>query len=187
MKSRLFKFTATCCFVLSAPLLALAEVDRTQGVISSGPCPMNCDTKGITRNICKDWQENGVCFVQDLRPASLAEKRQSEQLAQEATLDRKVTSVERKLKVGDKVSVKTLNKPIKRVDVVVQTDRRSPNAELNLSFAGMGGSTQTVDATNSNTQVIQFEGNGKNLAGRNIDLMALNNGVTVESVHVLYQ
>lgn len=169
------------------PSFALADVDMNQGVISSGPCPMNCDTRGLQRTVCKDWQKDGLCYVQDLRPEALEEKIRAEQEAEESTLDRKITSIGKKLKVGDKVSVKTLNKSINRVDVVVKAEPNSGNSEVNLSLAGMGGGTQAVNASNLGSQVIRFSAEGKNLNGKSIEVTALNGPVTIESVHVLYQ
>ena len=56
--------------IKSLSLAALMSVIFTSPLfaeISSSVCPYSCRTQGIPKNVCKDWKENGRCFIDDLR------------------------------------------------------------------------------------------------------------------------
>ena len=53
-----FSITAISLASFSSPLFA---------EITSSNCPYSCRTQGIPKNVCKDWKENGRCFIDDLR------------------------------------------------------------------------------------------------------------------------
>lgn len=35
--------------------------------VTSQHCPFDCSTQRIPTDYCRDWREDGMCFVQDLR------------------------------------------------------------------------------------------------------------------------
>lgn len=47
---------------IGTPVLA-----QHRGYVSSRPCPYSCRTQGIPKKHCRDWKENGLCYIEDLR------------------------------------------------------------------------------------------------------------------------
>ena len=40
-----------------------------KGHVTVSPCPHSCQTRGIPKNICRDWREGNACYVEDLSQA----------------------------------------------------------------------------------------------------------------------
>lgn len=53
------------CFT---PAAAFAQTKL--GLVTSRPCPYSCETRGLPKNLCRDWKEGETCYVEDLSKPS---------------------------------------------------------------------------------------------------------------------
>ncbi len=166
-----------CTLVFGLMLLSVTSV---QAEVTSQNCPYDCDTQNIPRAVCKDWRENGRCFVEDLRSKPQAAKVDS--------ANREVQNVNRVIKTGEqvKVVIKT-NKHISRVDVVARRQTAGSEPRLQISLENQSGFGGVKQVNQDQNQVLQYEVGFRDPKHRNLILTALGGEVYVESVHLLHQ
>lgn len=58
------------CLLLFLLLSLAITPEFVAADVRSGACPYSCRTLGIPKRYCRDWKQNGVCFVEDTRPGS---------------------------------------------------------------------------------------------------------------------
>ncbi len=68
------KLNMALCGALSLAFVtstAMADVKRPapnqHGRVTVHNCPYNCGHAGVPREFCRDWRENGMCYVEDVR------------------------------------------------------------------------------------------------------------------------
>lgn len=76
----MLKHTLTLFAVLLFPASVYGEASG-KGAVTSRSCPFSCRTEGIPKNVCRDWKEGDLCYIEDLR------KPPSSQLSGNTTTD----------------------------------------------------------------------------------------------------
>ena len=166
----------------AAGVLIAVSAHSAIAEVSSRNCPYDCNTENIPRSHCKDWRQDGKCFIDDLRPARPQSTEEND-----ANLRREISNVNKTIRAGKRYTVELENKTINRIDVVARRDKGASNTQLTASLERKIsiGSPQQV-SENSNA-VVRFAADGINPNGKELTLSAMNGDVFVESVHVLYE
>lgn len=61
---------ALLLLAIAMPISAWAA--PVHGEVTKGRCPISCQSLGVPRDKCREWRDNGVCYVEDLtRPRTL--------------------------------------------------------------------------------------------------------------------
>jgi len=64
----MLKHTLPIFALLLIPTSVFGETSG-KGLVTSRSCPFSCRTEGIPKNVCRDWKEGDLCYIEDLRKA----------------------------------------------------------------------------------------------------------------------
>lgn len=165
------------------PVLAFAEI-REQN------CPFSCKTENIDKSFCRDWAENGRCYIEDLRADSGARGQLNAPIQDSNSfnpdLGRQIITVNKRISAGQTERVEIMSRSIDRIDVVLRREGVSTQTQLR---ANIGTSRelgqQQVDQNISH--VLSYSVQNVSRPGESLELTALEGDVYIESVHMMYR